>query len=75
MSKKKATGFEGAMTELSGIVDKLEKDQVSLEDSLSQYERGIELSKMCHELLEKAEQKIEILNKDNQVVEFDEPQV
>lgn len=72
MSKKKEPGFEESMKELEKIVDGLEKGQTSLEDSLSQYERGIKLSQHCQHLLDSAEQKIEILNKDNQFAKFNE---
>lgn len=72
MSKKKGGQFESALQELNQIVESLEKGQVSLEDSLQNYERGIELSKQCHTLLENAEQKIQMLNKDNELVDFDE---
>jgi len=61
---KKATKkipFEKAMSELEDIVNKLEQGEVSLEDSLKNFERGIELTRNCQSALEEAEQKVHIL--------------
>ncbi len=54
--------FEGAIAELEGIVKRLEEGELSLEQSLQLYERGIQLSRFCHARLEEAEQRIDILN-------------
>jgi exodeoxyribonuclease VII small subunit len=54
--------FEGAIAELEGIVKRLEEGDLSLEQSLQLYERGIQLSRFCHARLEEAEQRIDILN-------------
>ena len=51
--------FEAALAELEGIVDRLEKGAVSLEDSISLYERGEVLKARCEELLKNAEMRIE----------------
>jgi exodeoxyribonuclease VII small subunit len=54
-----AMPFETALAELEGIVDKLEKGAVSLDDSVRLYERGEALKKRCDELLKNAEMRIE----------------
>jgi exodeoxyribonuclease VII small subunit len=54
-----AMPFEKALAELEGIVDKLEKGAVSLDDSVKLYERGEALKKRCDELLKNAEMRIE----------------
>jgi len=51
--------FEQAIKKLTDIVSKIEEGQVSLEQSLSQYEQGMELIKHCRAILQKAEKKIE----------------
>lgn len=51
--------FERALAELEGVVDKLEKGAVPLEESIAIYARGEALKKRCEELLKSAEQKIE----------------
>ena len=51
--------FEQAIKELGGIVQKIEQGRIPLQDSLSQYERGMTLIKHCRGILEKAEKRIE----------------
>jgi len=59
-----APKFEDALKELEDVVLRLEKGELSLEDSLRLYERGITLARSCHGKLEEAEGKIELLMKD-----------
>ena len=54
--------FEAAITELESIVKKLEEGDLALEQSLALYERGVQLSRFCHQRLEDAERRIEILS-------------
>jgi exodeoxyribonuclease VII small subunit len=51
--------FEDALAELEGIVEKLEKGAVALDESIRLYERGEALKKRCDELLKNAEMRIE----------------
>jgi len=51
--------FEQAIKELGGIVQKIEQGEIALQDSLSQYERGMALIKHCRGILQKAEKRIE----------------
>jgi exodeoxyribonuclease VII small subunit len=53
--------FEEALTELESIVDALEKGEMSLEESLSVFERGIGLTRTCQQVLDAAEQRVRIL--------------
>ena len=64
MSDIKAPSFEEALQQLEQIVQKLEKGELPLEESLKLYEEGIKLSRLCHGKLEEAEGKIEMLMKD-----------
>ena len=61
MSKPKIINFEKAMAELETIVNSLEHGTLSLDESLKQFEQGVVLSRKCQDILEQAEQKIEIL--------------
>ncbi|MCX8253218.1 Exodeoxyribonuclease 7 small subunit [Beijerinckiaceae bacterium RH AL1] len=54
-----ALPFEAAMKELEAIVDKLERGQVALEESIAIYERGEALKAHCDRLLKSAEARIE----------------
>lgn len=56
--------FEAALKRLEEIVQRLEKGELPLEESLVLYEQGITLSRLCHAKLEEAEGKIELLVKD-----------
>ncbi|MHC4538109.1 MAG: exodeoxyribonuclease VII small subunit [Planctomycetota bacterium] len=51
--------FEESIKELTNIVGKIEQGQIPLQDSLSQYEKGMALIKQCRTILEKAEKRIE----------------
>ncbi len=51
--------FEAAIKELGSIVGKIEQGEIPLQDSLTQYERGMVLIKHCQAILQKAEKRIE----------------
>lgn len=55
--------FEQAIKKLTDIVGKIENGSISLEQSIAQYEQGMELIKYCREILQKAEKKIEEISK------------
>lgn len=61
--KKKAISFEDALKELEEIAENLERGQLTLEESIKSYERGMELKIICTEKLKEAEGKIEVLSK------------
>ena len=76
-TKQAAPDFEAALAELEAIVQRLEQGEISLEESLRQFERGVVLTRNCQKALRQAEQKIRVLAKsgDGEVVEqdFDTP--
>lgn len=51
--------FEAALAELEGIIDRLERGDVPLEESISLYERGAALKSHCEQKLKSAREKIE----------------
>jgi exodeoxyribonuclease VII small subunit len=57
--------FETALRELETLVEKMEQGDLSLEDSLKQFERGVILSRICQQALKSAEQKVEMLMQKN----------
>lgn len=69
MSKQAATpkSFEAALTDLEGIVEQLETGSVTLEQALEHYHRGVSLLRFCQETLDRAEQKLSILDQDTLV--------
>ena len=60
--KKQGVDFEAALEELEGLVERMEEGELSLEESLKTYERGMELSRACQKSLDAAEQRIQILS-------------
>lgn len=74
--KKDQTGekdFEEALTSLESIVEKLEGEDLSLENSLKAFEEGVRLTRFCNKKLNEAEKKIEILLKDSHGNDTTEP--
>lgn len=65
MAEKERLGFEEALRRLETVVEKLNDQDISLEESVTLYEEGIKLSKICSETLESAALKIEQIDKDN----------
>lgn len=53
--------FEKALAELEKLVERMEQGDITLEDSLRDFERGIELTRTCQQALKQAEQKVQIL--------------
>ena len=53
--------FEEALAELEALVDQLERGDLSLQDSLRSFERGVALTAICQRALSEAEQRVEIL--------------
>lgn len=53
--------FEESIERLQGIVGTLEAGTLGLEESMQQFETGVQLLKSCYQVLEQAEQRIEIL--------------
>lgn len=73
MVKEKKQTFEASLAELEEIVKQLETGEVPLEDALDQFQKGIELSKMCQETLANAEETLtKIMSNDGQEVPFEE---
>ncbi len=58
---EKKIDFEESLKELENIVDKLEDENMNLEDSVKYFERGVKLIQECQAELEKAELKIKKL--------------
>ena len=64
--ERKKQNFEESLAELEKIVGKLERGDLSLEESLELFEKGVKLSRECQERLSQAERRIEVLLRDNQ---------
>ena len=59
--------LEASLEEVTQLIDKMEHGELTLEQSLAQFERGVTLIKHCQKMLEAAEQKVQLLiQKNNQ---------
>ena len=58
--------FETALEELEQVVEQLESGDLSLEDSLAAFEKGVGLVKLCNQKLTEVEKKVELLVKDKE---------
>jgi exodeoxyribonuclease VII small subunit len=59
----KPVDFENALAELEGLVERLERGDVPLDEALRTFERGVALTRHCQACLQAAQQKVEILLK------------
>ncbi len=72
MPAKKTVNFEKALTELEKLVEEMEQGNLSLEESLKRFEKGIALTSDCQQALQKAELKVqELIEKNGQLLEKD----
>ena len=58
--------FEEAIADLEQVVEQLESGDLSLEDSLAAFEKGVGLVRYCNQKLSEVEKKVELLVKDKQ---------
>ena len=58
--------FEKSLDELEKIVEELQNGEISLDESIKLFERGMELTNLCRKTLESARQKITALTKEEQ---------
>ena len=61
MAARRGNDFEKAFKELETIVQRLESEELPLDESLRLFEQGISLSRFCHQRLEEVEKKIELI--------------
>jgi len=69
MNSKNKPSFEAQITALENIVGHLEKGDLPLDESLTQFEKGVKLTKECQKMLSEAEQKVMILSDDGESLE------
>jgi len=67
----KAPDFEKALAELETVVERLEKGDLSLENSLKNFERGVALARSCQSALNNAQQRVEKLIEENGQLSFE----
>ena len=61
--------FNKGLSELEEIIGRMESGDLSLEESLKYFEKGIKLHRQCHSALSSAEQRISVLSKEDNYTE------
>jgi exodeoxyribonuclease VII small subunit len=61
MAARRPNDFEKSFQNLEKIVQRLESEELPLDESLQLFEEGIRLSRFCHQRLEEVEKKIELI--------------
>lgn len=67
-TKSKLPDFEKQLSELEKIVADMERGEMTLEESLQAYERGVKLTRECQAALDSAQQRIDVLTEKNGIV-------
>jgi exodeoxyribonuclease VII small subunit len=73
--QKKSFNFEDSIDELETLVAELEEGEMSLEESLAAFEKGVKLTRECQKHLSEAEQKVSLLigdEDDLELVDFED---
>ena len=65
MAKANKIDFEASLAQLENLVDQMEEGDLSLEESLKAFEAGGKLTRECQQALQAAEQKVEVLMRQN----------
>ena len=65
MAKANKIDFEASLARLEELVDQMEDGDLSLEESLKAFEAGVKLTRECQQALQAAEQKVEVLMRQN----------
>jgi exodeoxyribonuclease VII small subunit len=73
MARARSNDFEKSFQKLEKIVQRLEGEELSLDESLELFEEGIGISRFCHRKLEEVERKIELILADNRGEPKSEP--
>ena len=64
--------FESAMEQLETLVSRMESGDLSLEESLKAFEKGVHLTRFCQDQLQKAELKVQELNSKGEFLHIDQ---
>lgn len=65
MAKSKTASFEHSLETLEQLVQQMDSGELSLEESLALFEKGIKLIRQCQDQLQTAEQKVQVLLENN----------
>ena len=72
MEETNPESFESAMEQLETLVSRMESGDLSLEESLKAFEKGVHLTRFCQDQLQKAELKVQELSSKGEFIEVDQ---
>ena len=70
--KSNPHSFERSLDSLTQLVEQMEQGNLSLEQSLQHFEKGVKLIGSCQHALKTAEQKVQLLNQAQQLTDYDD---
>lgn len=70
MSEKKQQSLEEKLGSIEEMIQKMEAPEISLEESFQLYQAGIEQLKVCNQMLDDVEKKMQMLNKNGELIDF-----
>ena len=62
--------FEASLKELEAVVARMEQGEQPLEESLRDFERGVQLTRQCQSMLNSAQQRVDILTREGKLEAF-----
>lgn len=68
-AKNKTPDFEQSLKSLEALVNRMEQGNLPLDEALQAFEEGVNLSRQCRNLLNQAEQKVQVLTESNTGIE------
>lgn len=68
--KERALSLEDAFAQIEEVINRLETEDITLEESFSAYNRGMELLAACNENIDRVEKKVLKINEDGGLDEF-----
>lgn len=71
IQQDKKLSVEEAFAEIDAKIQALDSDEISLEDSFKQYQKGMELLKYAHETIEEVEKKVQKIAEDGSLTDFE----
>ena len=71
-SEASPPNFEAALAELEPLVTQMESGELSLDESLKAFERGVSLARQCQLELKQAEQRVQVLTAEGELEDFDQ---
>jgi exodeoxyribonuclease VII small subunit len=71
MAQTKQNKLEDSLKQLEKVITKLEGEDISLEDSFKEYQKGMELVKLCHATIDKIEKEVQVIAEGGELVEFE----